>query len=296
MSQVDHDHLLSFAVFAEHTSFTHAARAMGLSQPALFVQVKKLEDAVGVPLYRREGRGLALTAEGERVAAWGREVRARTDDLVRTLRGETPTGPVVLAAGRGAFLHLLGPAVKRGVASPRGLRLLPSPGALAAQAVRDRKADLAVSAAPEHPEDLVAEDVCSVGQVVVVPSDDALARRKRVAPRDLARSPCVLPPRGGPQRAAIDALFAASGVVLSPAVEASGWDLALHFVACGLGWAIVNDLCALPRGFVGVPLAGAPRVTYRLFRRNGALSPDVQALRASILALGPPRPAARSTR
>ena len=56
--------LEAFIAFAERLNFTHAARALHLSQPALFVQISKLGEAVGVPLYFRQGRQLQLTMLG----------------------------------------------------------------------------------------------------------------------------------------------------------------------------------------------------------------------------------------
>src|ERR1700722_7647778 len=73
--------LEAFAAFAEHRSFTRAAAALHLSQPALHVQVKKLAQALGVALYRREGQRLVLTADGRRVAAFGRETRGTPREL-----------------------------------------------------------------------------------------------------------------------------------------------------------------------------------------------------------------------
>ena len=61
---MSYEQLFAFAVFAEHLSFTHAAKRLGLSQPALHVQVKKLSESVGVPLYTKRGKALVLTAAG----------------------------------------------------------------------------------------------------------------------------------------------------------------------------------------------------------------------------------------
>src|SRR5689334_8215711 len=102
----------SFAVFAEHLNFTHAARVLHISQPALYLQVSKLAAEVGVPLYRRVGRQLELTAAGVELAAFARDARERSSRLVEELRTGQSHLPVTLAAGSGAFLYLLGPAIK----------------------------------------------------------------------------------------------------------------------------------------------------------------------------------------
>ncbi|MBE9605399.1 LysR family transcriptional regulator [Acetobacteraceae bacterium H6797] len=57
--------LRAFEVAARHLSFTRAGLELHVSQAAVSQQVKSLEDILGVPLFRRLPRGLALTAEGE---------------------------------------------------------------------------------------------------------------------------------------------------------------------------------------------------------------------------------------
>ncbi len=106
---VNYEWLFSFAVFAEQLNFTRAARALHLSQPALHVQIRKLGESVGRPLYRRQGRALSLTPEGRRLAAFGREVQEQGTAVLEEIRGEGSSGPVVLASGPGAFQYLLGP-------------------------------------------------------------------------------------------------------------------------------------------------------------------------------------------
>jgi DNA-binding transcriptional LysR family regulator len=64
---VSADALASFVVFADHLNFTRAAAELHISQPALHVKVRKLAEALGRPLYRRDGRRLVLTADGEAI-------------------------------------------------------------------------------------------------------------------------------------------------------------------------------------------------------------------------------------
>src|SRR5882757_4461511 len=64
--------LLVFETAARHGSFTRAAGELGVTQTAVSHQVKALEADLGVPLFRRSPRRLALTAEGQ---AWAAELR-----------------------------------------------------------------------------------------------------------------------------------------------------------------------------------------------------------------------------
>src|SRR3954466_4732227 len=108
---LDGDLLRAFVAFADTLNFTHAARRVGLSQPALFERVKRLADDLGAPLYERAGRQLRLTERGQRVAAHARDALSRADVFMRDLRGEPAREAVTLAAGEGAVLYPLGPAL-----------------------------------------------------------------------------------------------------------------------------------------------------------------------------------------
>ncbi|NOU34589.1 MAG: LysR family transcriptional regulator, partial [Polyangiaceae bacterium] len=107
------DWLATFAVFAEHLNFTHAARALALSQPAVHVQISRLAEELGVPLYVRRGRALELTAEGVELLAFTREAREHAARFAARFdarnRGEES---VALASGEGAYLYLLGDALR----------------------------------------------------------------------------------------------------------------------------------------------------------------------------------------
>ncbi|HAK9872580.1 TPA: LysR family transcriptional regulator, partial [Escherichia coli] len=58
-------HINYFLAVAEHGSFTRAASALHVSQPALSQQIRQLEESLGVPLFDRSGRTIRLTDAGE---------------------------------------------------------------------------------------------------------------------------------------------------------------------------------------------------------------------------------------
>jgi len=275
---MNYDWIFAFVVFAEHLNFTRAARQLHLSQPALHVQIKKLSAAIGRPLYRRAGRALVLTPEGRRVAAFGREVQDRGRSVLEELRGQAPSGPVVLASGQGALLYLLGPALRRFPKARWPLRVLALQGPAAIEAVREATAQLCVVTTEAPPGDLVAVRLRAVGQKVVLPVGHRLANRRSLRPGDLGGEPLVVAPAGSPHRTMLAQLLRAGGNELNVAVEATGWELMLQLARYGVGLAVVNDFCPAPAGTVGVPLAGAPDTIYYLLRRGGVTSPGLEAM------------------
>ena len=276
---MNYEWLFSFVAFADKLNFTHAAVELHISQPALHVQIKKLTEAVGTALYLKRGRGLVLTDEGKRLAAYGRSIKQQEHDILGALRGE-PTGPVVLAAGQGAFMYLLGAAIKRFPKDRWPLRLLTLRGPEPVEAVRDARANLGVAVLDARPKDLEVTELRSVGQVAVMPMAHPLAKRRRLSPADLHQHPLVVSPPGSPHRIMLEHALQAEEAELVVGVEATGWELMLEFARDGMGVAVVNDFCPAPRGCVAVALSGTPAVTYSLVRRrtSGAAALKLQEL------------------
>jgi DNA-binding transcriptional LysR family regulator len=82
-----------FCAVAELRSVTLAAERLFISQPVVSTHIHDLEDRVGVALLQREGRGITLTAAGERVLKWAQGVLTRTSELERELSGAGGEGP-----------------------------------------------------------------------------------------------------------------------------------------------------------------------------------------------------------
>lgn len=279
--------LEAFIAFAERLNFTHAAKALHLSQPALFVQIGKLGDEVGVPLYFRQGRQLQLTDAGRRLLAFAREQRDRDGELVGELRTGRSRPTVTLAAGSGSYLYLLGPALREFLRlSPARLRLIQRDRGGTAEAVRRAEAQLGVAAFDALPDELEAQLLTRVPQLVVMPRQHALAKRRRLKLRDLEGASLIVPPVGQPQRATLEQALSSAGVHWQVAVEATGWTLLLRFVELGLGLTVVNGCCEIPRGLVARPLGELPSVSYYLVSRLGAtLGVETRRLRNLILEL-----------
>jgi DNA-binding transcriptional LysR family regulator len=139
-------------------------------------------------------------------------------------------------------------------------------------AVRSGQAHLGVSVLDVLPEDLTAVELATFPQVLLVPHDHRLARRRSVALRDLAGTRLVVPPRPRPHRVLLEHALRAAGVEWTVAVEAEGWPLITHFVALGVGLAVVNGCVPAPPGLVARAVTDLPSVTYHVVHQPAALS------------------------
>lgn len=265
---MDYDALMAFATFAKHRNFTHAAKELFISQPALHQKVSKLADQLGTQLYTKCGRELMLTEEGQMLAVHARQVAALTDDVLQRVRDEEARAPVVLASGPGAFLHLLGPAIIEAQESPYRLELWTMMSPAATKAVLEARAHVAVAVFHEQVDELELHPWCEIGQMVVMPEGHRLAKRNELTPEDLEGEALVIAPAGGRHRMSTEAVLAEHNVSWHSAVEATGWDLMVRFVSYGLGITIINDFVPVPEGLVGVPVRGFPSVRYSVAVRR----------------------------
>ena len=93
---LDLDALRSFVTGIECGSFAQAALRLSRSTSAVSAQLKKLESQCGAALVVKQGRHLALTAEGEKLMSYARRLLALNDETLRALQGERLTGEIHL--------------------------------------------------------------------------------------------------------------------------------------------------------------------------------------------------------
>lgn len=276
---IDSEWLRSFVVFGETLSFTHAARRLHISQPALHVQIRKLGESLATPLYGRRGRALELTVQGRKLLAYGREQQERENLLLDELKPGSSDGSVVLAAGEGTIMNLLSPALHAFQRSKAAkLRVLTRDRDQALAAVQLGEAHVAVTVLDDVPANLVARRVARVGAVVVMPKAHRLTKKRSLSIRDLRDEPLIAPSPGRPLRESLARAWAEAELTWSPAVEANGWELMIRFVELGMGLAVVNDFCQAPRGTVRRRLSGLPFVHYQLVRLRDRKSTPAAAL------------------
>src|SRR6185295_6208057 len=191
--------------------------------------------------------------------------------LAEELSSGGRASPVVLCAGEGAYLYLLGEGLRRFLAeggAPLSLLTRDREGTL--EAVRAGDAQVGVASLDALPADLDAHPLTEVGQVLVLPAGHPLAKRRKVALADLAGARLVVPGPERPHRVVLARALTEAAVPWEVAVEANGWELMIRFVELGVGLAVVNACCRIPAGLVTRPLAELPRQRFHVIRRRGA--------------------------
>lgn len=94
MLNFDVDQLKSFLAIADTGNFTRAAADVNKSQSAVSMQMKRLEETIGHPIFARDGRASRLTADGERLVDYARRLVALNDEALHTFSKTELTGTV----------------------------------------------------------------------------------------------------------------------------------------------------------------------------------------------------------
>lgn len=223
----------------DHGSFSDAARACGVTQPALSNQVRRLEEALGVALFERRPAGVIPTAAGERVIEMSRRVVADVDDVVAAaqamqdpLRGTIRMGviptvapyllPAVTTRVRERF-----PDIRLLLREERTDRLV--------ELLDDGELDLLLVAAESELGELQTRALFRDPFVLAVSKDHRLARRKRVAVSDLVEEEVLLLDDGHCLRDQTLAICDAAGACELGDFRATSLATLVHMVEAGVG-------------------------------------------------------------
>ncbi|MFD5096567.1 LysR family transcriptional regulator [Amycolatopsis thailandensis] len=258
-----------FVAVAEELSFTRAARRLFAVQSTVSATIQALEAELGVKLFDRSTRRVALSPAGtvflpEVKAALEAVDRARevVADASAGLRGSlrvgtlTSVGDLDLPDLLGAF-HRRYPLVELHVT----VSITGSTGL--AEDLRQGRLDVALLGLPES--DLAGLDTKLIGSapfVVVLPDGHRLGDRRSLTLADLAGESFVDNPRGFGNRVALDRAFEAIGTPRRVVVEVADLRAVPAYVAAGLGIAVVPDLRLLA-GVRTIPL-DEPGLTWPL--------------------------------
>jgi DNA-binding transcriptional LysR family regulator len=229
----------AFLAVVSAGSFTRAAELLSLSQPALTVRVRQLEDQVGVRLIDRGARVLELTREGRELYPVFQRIIRDFDAAIADVTEftEAERGVVRIAAlpsfctGPLASLFVDFKAVNPGLS----FILRDAVGKKIAGMVRAEEVDFGIGVEGEREADLEYIDLCQDRLMLVMPAGHVLSGRDIVTLADVAVHPFIMMGRETSVRRMVDLAFAASGLPLRPACEATYMATAVSMVRAGLG-------------------------------------------------------------
>lgn len=290
--QIELRELRLFRGVAEHGSFSLCAEHCGISQPALSRTIKLMEDRLGVRLFDRDTRTVALSSYGrhllpiaERVL---REVEAGLDSLDQLASGAR--GRIVVASLPSLSATVLPRAISafRETAPDVEFELIDALSGDIAEAVIQGRADLGLALRP------IKDDLFNYEEIgldlfgLVCREDDPMAVGPRVSWRDFEMRPFIAMASNSSVRLMTDAAFVQVRSPVKPLYECSQMATVGALVLNGLG------VSALPR--LAMPLTAASGLVWRslsqpslkrsvgiITRRNQAVSPTLASFISTVI-------------
>lgn len=296
--------LETFAEVARHGSFTRAAEALHLTQPAVSIQIRQISDTIGMQLFEQRGREIAPTAAGEELLttvrnlddAWNR-FESAIDALKGFRRGKVRVGLVTTAKH---FLpRLLGAFWQRYPNIALELEIA-NRDTIVDRLLANRD-DLYVMSYPPDRVDVVSLPFLDNEHVVLAPAAHwAVGRRVTLA--ELAGEHFLLREAGSGSRHVIDRYLRETGIALNVRLSLASSEAIRELVAAGMGLAVLSRhaLGDIPAGgglavldVAGFPLRNQWCVVHL---RDKVLSLPAQALLDDLLqgTARPARPARRA--
>lgn len=292
---MDLKQLEAFVRVAELGSFTRAAVALGVAQPALSRQIRALEVELHQTLLRRNGRGALTTEAGALLLAHGRGILhqvARAHEELGAVRGSL-AGRVALGLPTSLARGLTVPLTRAFTRAHPQASLAITEGMTAAlgEALRAGRIDLALLYNPAPQPEIELQPLAWEELVLVQPRAPSVPGVNlpqtppgaSVSRAELAQWPLIIPSRPNAFRMQVESELAALGLRARIALEIDGVAAILALVADGLGCAVLSPQAVAQSGQAQAYWQRAfnPPLRARIMLASSALRPATHTQRAA---------------
>ena len=232
-----------FEAVARHRSYTRAAEELCLTQPAVHIQVRRLEEIVGLPLIERVGKKLLLTRAGEEVYAATvkvmNQLRALTGEIA-DMKGKVagPLRMAVVTSAKFFMPHFLGlfvheyPEVAPQLTVTNRARVL--------ERLAENVDDFVIMGQIPNDMDLTVRAFMDNLLVVVAHPDHPLADRTDIPLEEIVRERFLLREVGSGTRSSAAQMFAEHGLEVEPYMELGSSEAIKQAIMADLGVSVLT--------------------------------------------------------
>lgn len=241
--------LQSLVLVARHESVSRAAEALHVTQPAVSLQLRTLEEIAGTPLTRKDGRTIQLTAAGEVMAEFSERILRlweQAGDELAALKGVT-SGTLRIGAVTTAE-HLLPPLLVPFTMERPDVRLKLQVGNRVeiVNMLARHEIDLAIMGTPPREFRTNAARFARHPMGFVASAEHPLMKKRRVTLADISNANLLVRERGSGTRTAVERLFKDAGHRFDFGSEVSSNEAIKRMVSAGLGLGFLSvHACAL---------------------------------------------------
>ena len=281
-----------FESVARLLSYTRAAEELHLSQPAVSMQIRQLEDNLGLPLFERVGKKVYITEAGQEMYHYSRGVEqqlSEAETVLENLKG-LRQGRLVLAVASTAnyFVpRLFAEFNKKYEAVSLSLDVTNREGLLSHLEANDT--DMIIMGLPPGEMDLEAEAFLDNPLVVIAPPAHPLVGQRHIPMETLQQETFIMRERGSGTRISTERVFEDVGIQLKTGMEMSSNEAIKQAVQAGLGLGVLSihtlEVELMLKRLVVLDVEDFPiiRHWYIVHRRGKRFSAVAQAFRDFVL-------------
>lgn len=232
-----------FEAVSRHGSYTRAAEELHLTQPAVSIQIKRLEAQTGLPLFEPVGRKMFLTAAGKVIYQASLDILGRVEQLrntVEDLKGvvKGPLQVSVVTTAKYFMPHLLGqflqqyPEVEPKLKFTNRARIM--------ERLVNNDDDFVVMGQTLEDDSLEAYPFLNNILGIVAPAGHPLADRKNITLKELTKERFLKRELGSGTRILFDQMLKDKGLQIEPYMELGSSEALKQGVMAGLGIAVLS--------------------------------------------------------
>jgi len=232
-----------FEAVARQRSFSRAAEELFLTQPAVSMQVKQLEESIGLPLFEQMGKKIFLTDAGTELFHYSRAIAAQLDEMEGVLsrmkgldQGQLKI--TVVSTANYFAPQLLANFCQRHPKVTISLDVTNREVVL--QQLANNETDMAIMGQPPEGRDLSTESFMENPLVVIAPFGHPLTHSQHIPLSRIAEEDFVARETGSGTRSATEAFFQSHGLTLRAAMEMNQNEAMKQAVEAGLGLGVVS--------------------------------------------------------
>ena len=243
MLHVTFRQLRVFEAVARNLSYTRAAEELFLTQPAVSMQIKQLEESVGLPLFEQIGKKIFLTEAGREMFHYARSISsqlAEAEAVLTELKGlrRGKLNISVVSTANYFAPQLLAVFCRRHENITLSLDVVNRETLLAQ--LKDNEMDMAIMGQPPEGLDIEAAPFMENPLVVVASPGHPLVGRRGITPDQLASETFIVREPGSGTRGAMERFFQQHRMTLHTGMEMSTTEAIKQAVQAGMGLAVVS--------------------------------------------------------
>jgi len=282
-----------FEAVARHLSYTKAGRELHLSQPAVSMQIRQLEEDIGIALFDKIGRKVGLTEAGRELFEYSRSISRSLQEMEEVLESLKGVSRGRLSIAVASTVNYFAPrllAVFHQRYPGIHLRLDVTNRESLVRALEANSVDIVLMGLPPEEVEVESEAFMENPLVVIAPPDHPLAAERNIPLSRLATEVFVMREAGSGTRLAMERFFAERGISLRHGMQMTRSEAIKQAVRAGLGLSVVSlhtiELELETRRLVVLDVEGFPieRQWHLVYRRGKRLSPPARAFRDFVVA------------